>query len=260
MIRITLDAQAQTRVDLHSTSRSRRLGDFGSNTRLIGAFVAALDRKVTRSRTPPAPVREESFPADAGGDAEPPADDSASVEVAGSVVESDGDGPGISRPGSREPRRHGRGRGPRSRHAHARQARPRSEPSCQLPRKGRIGPQAARRRSHRARRRAPRRRRQPGIPPAADGDADPAPGFDAPEVGASAASRVGGGRSASSDGDLGIHVFFTLRARDDGGAARIAVDVDRRTRHVQRAVDREHGPDDQGGIRVPRRARWPRAR
>jgi hypothetical protein len=87
MIRITLDAQAQTRVDLRSTSRSRRLGDFGSNTRLIGAFIAALDRKLTSPLTAP---------------------------VAGIAVGSDGDGPGISRPGSREPRRHAARQGPRS--------------------------------------------------------------------------------------------------------------------------------------------------
>ena len=105
VIRIGLDEQAQTRVDLRSTSRSTRLGDFGSNTRLIGTFIAALDRKLTSPRTPPAPVREESFPADGGGDPEPPAGDFASVKVAGSVVGSDGDRSGISRPGSHAPRR-----------------------------------------------------------------------------------------------------------------------------------------------------------
>lgn len=72
VIRIGLDAQAQTRVDLRSTSRSTRLGDFGSNTRLIGAFVGALDRKLTRPQAPPTSARRESVPVQTGGDTEPP--------------------------------------------------------------------------------------------------------------------------------------------------------------------------------------------
>ena len=86
VIRIGLDAQAQTRVDLRSTSRSSRLGDFGGNTRLIGTFVAALDRKFTGPQAPPTPARKESVPARVGGDTEPPAGDSATVEVVGPAV------------------------------------------------------------------------------------------------------------------------------------------------------------------------------
>lgn len=45
VIRITLDANAQTRVDL--TSRSRKGSfDFGANARRIGKFLRALDRKL----------------------------------------------------------------------------------------------------------------------------------------------------------------------------------------------------------------------
>lgn len=53
VIRIGLDELAQTRVDLRSTSRSGRLGDFGGNTRLIGAFITALDRKLAKPRPVP---------------------------------------------------------------------------------------------------------------------------------------------------------------------------------------------------------------
>jgi len=120
VIRIGLDELAQTRVDLRSTSRSRQLGDFGSNTRLIGAFIAALDRKLTRPRTPPAPVREASLPEEAGGDPEPPADYSAPVEVAGPAVESDRDRTGFGRRSSHAPGRNAGRRGLRSRRAHAR--------------------------------------------------------------------------------------------------------------------------------------------
>ena len=87
MIRIGLDAQAQTRVDLRSTSRSRRLGDFGGNTRLIGTFIGALDRKLAMRQTPArTPAREESVPAKVGGDTESPAGVSAPAEVVASAV------------------------------------------------------------------------------------------------------------------------------------------------------------------------------
>ncbi|HEX6559587.1 MAG TPA: DUF1499 domain-containing protein, partial [Longimicrobiales bacterium] len=45
VIRITLDADAQTRVDM--TSRSRRGGvDLGSNARRISRYLRALDRRL----------------------------------------------------------------------------------------------------------------------------------------------------------------------------------------------------------------------
>ncbi|MXW10451.1 MAG: DUF1499 domain-containing protein [Gammaproteobacteria bacterium] len=121
VIRVGLDEQAQTRVDLRSTSRSKGLGDFGSNTRLIGAFVAALDRKLTRPRAPLVPARRESVPANAGGDNEPPAGDSAPVEVVVSAVEEgNGEQAVIRRHRARAPRRRVSRRGPRSRLAQAR--------------------------------------------------------------------------------------------------------------------------------------------
>lgn len=55
VVRIRLDEEGQTRVDLRSTSRSGRVGDLGSNTRLIGAFVTALDRKLAGPPSPPRP-------------------------------------------------------------------------------------------------------------------------------------------------------------------------------------------------------------
>ena len=60
VIRVRLDAEGQTRLDVSSTSRSRRLGDFGGNTRLIGAFIAALDRKLSEAHAPSAPASEAS--------------------------------------------------------------------------------------------------------------------------------------------------------------------------------------------------------
>lgn len=86
VIRIGLDAQAQTRVDLRSTSRSRRMGDFGGNTRLIGAFVGGLDRKLAKPQAPSAPARKESASARVGGDTESPAGASPPAEVAESAV------------------------------------------------------------------------------------------------------------------------------------------------------------------------------
>ena len=84
VIRIRLDAEAQTRVDLSSTSRTGRVGDLGGNTRLIGAFTYALDRKLAPPPAPPAPRSEnnesipestESAPEDARATVEDPADD-----------------------------------------------------------------------------------------------------------------------------------------------------------------------------------------
>ena len=51
---VRLDEQGQTRVDLRSSGRFTVVGDFGSNTRLIGEFCAALDRKLTEPPPPPA--------------------------------------------------------------------------------------------------------------------------------------------------------------------------------------------------------------
>ena len=75
VIRIRLDAQAQTRVDLRSASRSKRVGDLGGNTRIIGVFTYALDKKLAAPPAPPAPAseRDESIPKDVGGEAEHPA-------------------------------------------------------------------------------------------------------------------------------------------------------------------------------------------
>ena len=106
VIRIGLDVQAQTRVDVRSTTRSKGLGDFGSNTRLIGTFIGALDRKLTRPQAAPAPVGKEVVPANVGGDNEPPA--------------GDGEQPAIHRRRTRPPRRRVSRRGPRSRLARAR--------------------------------------------------------------------------------------------------------------------------------------------
>ncbi len=44
-IRIGLDDDAQTRVDLRSASR-KGVGDLGKNPRRIGKFVRALDREL----------------------------------------------------------------------------------------------------------------------------------------------------------------------------------------------------------------------
>jgi len=44
-IRITLDRNGQTRVDLRSASRKGK-GDFGVNARRIGRFLRALDRRL----------------------------------------------------------------------------------------------------------------------------------------------------------------------------------------------------------------------
>ncbi|MXY29726.1 MAG: DUF1499 domain-containing protein [Gammaproteobacteria bacterium] len=121
VIRIGLDVQAQTRVDLRSTSRSKGLGDFGSNTRLIGTFIGALDRKLTRPQAPPAPARKEPVPAQVAGDNEPPPGDYAPVEVVGSAVEEgNGEQTAISRHRARSPRRRVSRRGPRSRLARGR--------------------------------------------------------------------------------------------------------------------------------------------
>ena len=54
IIRLRLDEEGQTRVDLRSSSRFTMVGDFGGNTRLIGAFCAALDRKLTEPAPAPA--------------------------------------------------------------------------------------------------------------------------------------------------------------------------------------------------------------
>jgi uncharacterized protein (DUF1499 family) len=48
-IMISLDADAQTRVDLVSTSRKTG-GDFGTNARRIGKFLRHLDRALTTHR------------------------------------------------------------------------------------------------------------------------------------------------------------------------------------------------------------------
>ena len=121
VIRIRLDVQAQTRVDLRSTSRSRGLGDFGSNTRLIGTFIGALDRKFIRPQAPPTPARDEFVPAAAGGNTEPPAGDSAPEESVGSAAEEgDAEQTAIRQRRTRAPSRRLSRRGPRSRLARAR--------------------------------------------------------------------------------------------------------------------------------------------
>jgi hypothetical protein len=53
LIRITLDYNAQTRVDVQSRSR-RKAGDLGRNARLIGRFLRKLDYRLTH---PPKPKR-----------------------------------------------------------------------------------------------------------------------------------------------------------------------------------------------------------
>lgn len=49
LIRIYLDPDAQTRVDMHSASR-KGVGDFGTNARRIGRFMRRLDRELGISR------------------------------------------------------------------------------------------------------------------------------------------------------------------------------------------------------------------
>jgi len=64
VIRITLDANAQTRVDARSSSRNAR-GDLGSSARRLRSFFAALDEELgvppgaepPRLPLPPAPAR-----------------------------------------------------------------------------------------------------------------------------------------------------------------------------------------------------------
>ncbi|MFO7260614.1 MAG: DUF1499 domain-containing protein [bacterium] len=73
VIRITLDANAQTRVDARSSSRGGR-GDLGSNARRLRSFFAALDQELgvppgaepPRLPVPPAPAKP---PATARSDA-----------------------------------------------------------------------------------------------------------------------------------------------------------------------------------------------
>ena len=100
VIRIRLDEQAQTRVDLRSTSRSRRMGDFGSNTRLIGAFTVALDRILVATPAPP-PEGDGLGPGDAAEPAELPDGD---ADSAGADA-----GPGVEAP---DPRGSVQGKGP----------------------------------------------------------------------------------------------------------------------------------------------------
>lgn len=47
VIHITLDYDAQTRVDMQSRSR-RKAGDLGRNARLIGRFMRRLDQRLTQ--------------------------------------------------------------------------------------------------------------------------------------------------------------------------------------------------------------------
>lgn len=83
VIRIRLDEQAQTRVDLRSTSRFTLIGDFGGNNRLIDVFTNALDRKLTQPPPPPVLIAPESDGADleATRPASHPAGDSAPAEA-----------------------------------------------------------------------------------------------------------------------------------------------------------------------------------
>ena len=50
-IRIGLDQNAQTRVDVRSASR-KGIGDLGTNARRIGRFLRALDQKLAREARP----------------------------------------------------------------------------------------------------------------------------------------------------------------------------------------------------------------
>lgn len=45
-IKIGLDRIAQTRVDLHITSRTERRGDLGRSRRMVGRFLKRLDREL----------------------------------------------------------------------------------------------------------------------------------------------------------------------------------------------------------------------
>lgn len=84
-IRIRLDEEGQTRVDVRASSRFTAVGDFGSNTRLIGAFCAALDRKLTEPPPPPALIADvEPIPAEAG---EPTALEAGEVPAHGAASE-----------------------------------------------------------------------------------------------------------------------------------------------------------------------------
>ncbi len=49
VVRVGLDANAQTRVDMASASRKGK-ADFGKNARRIGNFLRALDRELARRR------------------------------------------------------------------------------------------------------------------------------------------------------------------------------------------------------------------
>ncbi len=59
VVRIRLDAQGQTRVDLRSTSRPPRWGGFANNARRIGVFTLELDRMLAIAPEPP-PASSES--------------------------------------------------------------------------------------------------------------------------------------------------------------------------------------------------------
>ncbi len=56
VVRIGLDANAQTRVDMTSASRVGK-ADLGKNARRIGKFLRALDRELARRRRTAAKVR-----------------------------------------------------------------------------------------------------------------------------------------------------------------------------------------------------------
>ncbi len=56
VIRVGLDANAQTRVDMASASRKGK-ADFGKNARRIGNFLRALDRELARRRGAAAATR-----------------------------------------------------------------------------------------------------------------------------------------------------------------------------------------------------------
>ena len=98
VVRLRLDEQGQTRVDLRSTSRSKRFGDLGGNTRLIGAFVNALDRKLASPPSPrPEPEMDASRPEDAGSRELPPRDLAvAESDAAGAHHAAPGDSPSAS--------------------------------------------------------------------------------------------------------------------------------------------------------------------
>lgn len=107
VIRIRLDEQAQTRVDMRATSRFTVVGDLGSNARLISTFTSALDRKLIAPPTPPVLiVPEVDGPATDGTDesASQPGEDAAAAPSGPPDASENGE------PGSNESRDSGRDR------------------------------------------------------------------------------------------------------------------------------------------------------